>query len=1297
MFTEKVRLGVGIALVGLASELSVSAGWFRKPPTPSLADYPTVEVDDAQQVRRAERYETFLRLRWQREYLQAAEVLEEILAEPWPFELDRMYLMIRLAGLYARADSADRAAALLDDLQQRVDAKHPLYPELLFVLARTALAQEDPQRGLDTFLLLIHAHEYSEAAQRALLELARYHREQSEYDVAGEYYDRHLGTYLGRKKRSPILVESVEMFLQAGWVERAETTGRQLWEEIRRYPEAGAHGLSLADAFLDHGHAETARWFLEHAAQGEDVYAQRAQIKLAEMLSRADASDEALAAYERAVHDFPLCSHSVAAYRKVISLQVEKGVVPALPEFEAYPEEGEFEAQFILVRARAAERLNRYEESARWLRPLVFRGEGLQRDRAGQLTRTLLAWAKQEGEDGADVRALVREALAVRPANAHSDRALEAAIEDDPDLDVVGVIRPLFTDAGRYELDMIEIGLEDLLDRKGEAQVLGLFASLSPTNAPASQLTYFWSLARLRTDPTEEDLAAAAQLLEGGDLDSGHRQRLGVELVGHHLAHAQWREAAKVAEAVSLTKTSRRAIMTTLTESLPQLATERDSGAVSVVIGMVGAYATSATGRDTFVLDLAGEWVRTHRWREAHGLLAGEARMIEKIPQTRQREWMPILQERTPVLAAEADAAKLQILAQLAQVCAPTPSARDAFVLSLVEDLLGRDRAEEAVAVLTSLSGEGRCNPPALSALAAHLLPRRTMPSWTPLLWGCDLGQRRTLDLAKLAGRHGHHELEESLLAQFLAAYPESASNETVIRRMIEAQLAHQDGEGAWETTREHLESLPLEEAVSFAEKMRRFYERRGSDKVEWLNSFILANAVDGDDIYAANQSLGEYYLKLQNHAAALPHLAEAFRLAGDRPIRDHVKIGTRMLEAVEATGQDADYADRLVQSLRGMIAQVEDPDQQASAGNQLAKSLQELGRVEDARDVFWETAEMNPQTQSGQAALFNLAKSHAGVGETEAAIDVYKSFLERYGDQEDQPWPHIAMANLLSLALNTTDIALQYEVRQKTEAMLNGVKDPQLSLDLAQYFGRQGHEDIQGMLLDRALNEAVDSIENAPDVKTGHENLRHLVVRLYKQGFADEAVALGEQYREIALGDDPTQQTEALYRSQYDTMRAMLAQRSHNTSDLADLAMGYLEKTRELGYKAPEADFLYLLTKTTPPRDRWGYREQLAAKHGSNSHALPSKIMLAGRAYHEEDYDRALALAQDAVVQAETPYWKDYGDKYRYNAMYVAAALYEKAGRVAEAEELYLELSPFVEAGRRMFVKEVMDGDLNR
>lgn len=1098
------------ACLGVGSD--VQAG---NAPTPSLDNYPPFPPDEVMQ-RMTTLYNQLQDQEHRHEYEAAVATIEKITASGWPFELDRMFLWIRQAQLYRRTKSPEKALALLANLEDKTEANHPLYPELMFNLGEAVVDGGDLAKGRAIFAELIHRFEQSEAGQHALLTLGRMDRKDKNYDDAYRYYDRYLSTYLGRRERPRILREMVELCLDAGWKEKAAGKADQLWSEVSSYPEAARTALSLARTFKEHGDAGKALLYAQAASGGSDAGAQEAACLVGQLQRENGDEDAARTAYEHAIRNFPLSALSVSAYRQASALLAKKGVLCELPDFPQTPQTDDLRNQLMLLYGEAALDLKQFDTALAALEKIHLTKASDQRKLASALAQCYMKLAETAPDPQTKESYRVR-ILALDPLPSAAKAALKSLISD----------------------------------------------RVSPESPAINQ-----RLLAL-TEKTADKLVA--------------------DLLGMWVQYLLDQKSVDLANRL-----------------IDQVCQQSGKGAASDFVN----------------------------FRLTAILLSGDLERAQKEIQT----------------AIEKSLLPPDDLARIAKD----------FVDALLAAGLGSDAVEFLLANADAI-------PP--------------------------LGQARLRLLIVQARQATDPGQVEKLLHMFFKQYPAAADWQPLARELVDVSLAQQNTTNAWSVVERYLNALSDEEAVAFASYLNRSFADRGSPYVEPLNAFLLERAKSDEERWTAHNNLSQYYLKMQSYDKAVIHLEYLFEASSARSDADRMKAGTQLLKAAIAAGKGDDYICYLAAGIQQVVDQIADPKIKSQSSLQLAKVLQRAGMTTDAQTLYADVAEINPQTTTAQIALYNLAKSYGASDQTQKAIDAYLEYIDRYSSQTNTPWVNMAMANLLTLAMKSGDPAQAELMRQKAEAMLNGVRDPQLALDLAQYFGRQGHEDIQKTLVNRSLEEAARQIESAPDVETRNQTIETTVKRLMKMGYNEEAIKIGSKYLAVALGNDPSKQTSALYDAMYDRLRAQLHTRSSNMNELADEASRLLKKATELGYDDAQANLLYLLADVAKGPDRWAYREKLVQSHGSNGHALTAKILLAGKYYRDGNKDRALALAQDALAQAAQPFFADYEDRHRYNAIYIAAVLLEEQGQHREAELLNQELSKYDRINDGLYIKEYMSG----
>ncbi|NCC60677.1 MAG: tetratricopeptide repeat protein [Verrucomicrobiae bacterium] len=1486
-----IQFFFGFVLMCTLSDNASGFNLFRQKtalPKPSLDNYPAL-TEESVRVKMSAQLDLFYELEAEGKLKEAASALEQLIDYEWTVEADKMFLLIRLARLYSRADTPDRAIVLLENIESQINEKNPLYPELLFALGQAAVEGDKPAKGLDTFIKLAYGFSTSEAGQRAFLELARFYAERQEYTLAWDHYDQYLATYLGRKNRTEVMMECVNMALDAGWSDKANETARQLWGEIWRYPEAARSAIQLARYFRNHDDIDNAEWFAAEGAKIKDEYGQQAAIFFGNLKFNATNEQAAVSAYQNALNDYPLSKSTLTAYRKVASILVPKEMLPNIDNVDL-PDENVLSQLLLLLHGKTAEKLEQYGVAVEILESLTLTKKKDLYARALSLVRCYDAMGnrKLEEKDTSAAYEFFVQAIDVRPLNSQSIRAFKSVIRlipSDQKAEWTQNVMQLANDSGKYSSGIVECWFNYLIehDYSEDAQILLnnvvksggkisdelrfmqfslMTESTSPTvvyetglpllkttlsvtkknkirarvaaalinqdrfvdacelvvNAKLSSsqnkdiqecyrkrfeailntgdavaieevnefvknciiaehnpdVVIGWLHVLLENNDGQQALAImeniestdalaqtgllseyiaalfesgadeiaytkGAALLSAENLSEDTQKELRYLLASYLLAEEKFEAAWTYVDSEPiLSKTQQKTIQKQIEAQLLVLVDTEDAivynkaqlyfkyGRLSetlyakllfkVASGLVAqrkleetwvlledaAYPLSkkqqkalekqieiqavslinGEDKDTMLSwaplylasghlsdGVAGELVyavASHYIEINDFNSAGSTLEKLTLKKTQLKQIKKLLKEKSTEILHAQDIDQLMSISVLAQILTLDDTYYDRFVGDIL-DTLSSDKATQTMAVQFAVKLGDQ-----LGAI----------------------GQARLKKLAVLAQEQGEIGAATQLLNQFLTIYPNTSDWLSVTKKLVDCQLAQQEEAAAWQLVEENLALFEnIEDAIEFAKDMNKHFAGRASKYVESLNSYILMNAVNEEDIYKAHKNLGDYYLKLQSYDKAVIHMEQAFGRSAGFPISQQILLGRDLLKASLAAGYEQEYIDYLSSGIQQIIDAIEDPAVLAKSAHQLGKVYQEMGMYENARQLFRDVAELNEENGSSQTALYNLARSYEETGETEEAINTYIEYIEKYKNSDEKRWTNIAMANLLALTTEYGDDILINEMRQKAEAMLNGVDDPQLALDLAQYYGRKGQPDIQALLLDYALGDAAETIEDTSDIETGQKQLNNTVKRLMKQGYYAEAEALGEKYEEVALSDDVENQTESLYEAQYERIRAMLKQRKYNTTELGNLTKQFLDKAKEHGYSEAEADFLYLLTKTAKGNKRWDYHEQLVEQHPNHGHSFVSKIKLAARNYQLGNKEKAIALSQDALAQAADPFYARYEDKHRYNAMYIMAVLLQEESRMDEAQILLDELSYYSEQDRGLYVKGIMDG----
>ncbi|NTV47438.1 MAG: hypothetical protein HGB11_13180, partial [Chlorobiales bacterium] len=333
--------------------------------------------------------------------------------------------------------------------------------------------------------------------------------------------------------------------------------------------------------------------------------------------------------------------------------------------------------------------------------------------------------------------------------------------------------------------------------------------------------------------------------------------------------------------------------------------------------------------------------------------------------------------------------------------------------------------------------------------------------------------------------------------------------------------------------------------------------------------------------------------------------------------------------------------------------------------------------------------AEMASSNMAGRIALYNLALSYEKSGDVQSGIQTCLTFLDRYGDDGkggSAVWRYRVMANLLALSQRLNDAQFTGEIREQTEAMLNGVRDPYLSINIANHFGRAGHQDIEKVLLDRACEDAIYKLDELKKTEDPYPYLKKILRRLNELNQYDRVTSLASRYESIALSDKEVNQPEPLYDAQYERILALIRQGTNDSSQLLKLAKGCLIKTQQLGYRQAEAKFLYQMSRMSDEKEKWEYRKQLVERHSNDIRSLEAKVMIAGKYYREGNIEIAKELAQEAITQAAAPV--QY--QHKNNALYLMSLIWTKEGLADQAIQTHNDLEQYPQ--NSFYIKDVVD-----
>jgi len=1186
----------------------------------SMDGYPAFPPE-AELKRMAELYKTVRAHENERNYEAAALAMEELVGSSWPFELDVLSFKLGLARAYQRAQMGEKAESLLVSLESSTTSKHPLFPEIYFQLSTAILYGSDRQRGLERLEYLAQRFSESDAGQRALLILARAHRDDRDALKAWSFYDRYLMTYLGRKERHTVMLEATDMFFENQLPDRAEQTGRQVWSEVHRFPESGKIAIRLIRTFRKFERTSAARNIAEDLCRSDTPEAQEGCLLLAQIFEAEGDDSNAIEAWRRTLEMTPMTRLNVRAFMALGKLEQDVQRLPVLPDWILQDRENPHWSSMMTEAARLAAGRGLHLEVIHALQDVPNAD-----DRASaQRSRLFLNAARALSDyDEAQSCEWLSRAVAVRPVTT----------------DHRAVVRHWATvcrekNRSAFRETLIAMAKSDDTSERE----LFMDAVRAVSGANDNQLVY--DVLNLPIDFGVENAESRARMLVKAAVALGNEQE-------HRQCH--WLQTAvKVRPFV----VEHKAVVRSWLNACAPEPSEAHVALFDDVASDAGVYAVEVMG------ELIGGWGTNHR----------------SLQQALVALWDAPISSRD----------RLALTPHVLRIQLSKKASRWPDDLLLIESAVWNELASGFpqslyVSIFDLLDEHGKPDQAIdwLFSFAEHARGP---------------GQARVRKALSHVFDQKERERYDALSEWYAHWYPDAKDLPEIAARQVELRAVGADLSDAWLCTEKWLARFDKPDALRFIKRVQAFFMNRGSQYVEAINAYILASADSDEEAFTAHQQLGDYYLKMMDYEKAALHMEQAFGLSMAMSDKDKMKVGTGLLKAVVEAGYPEKYVRYLLAGIERIMGSMENPALKAQTGHQLAKALERLGLLDEAHRMYREVADLDINNMSAKAALYNLAKSYANAGDDQNALATYMEYLKKYDGESDQRFYNIALANALSVAMKSADPEVVGELQMKVEAMINGVTNPYISLDLAQYFGRQGHQQIQEMLLARAVDDAKSAISNetSPDAK--YKLLDQAVKRLFKMGYNDEAVSLGYQYYNTAVGSDTTQQTEALYESQYERLRAMLGQRINSVNVMESEAIRLLEKTKELKYKNAEAKLLHFLSFSANGQSRWAYKRELVENHSDSSFALVAKVDLAGKAYLDGDKTKALTLAQDALAQSSGEYYKNYEDKFRFNAIYITAVLLDEAGKKEEASALWREIDGYVYKDNGLYVKEYMNG----
>lgn len=1061
--------------------------------TLSMENYPSL-LPEPEMQRLVKLFKSVGKLEGERKYGAAAQAMESLAESNWPFETDLLFFKLGLARLYRQANEGSKANALLERLEQETTAKHPLFPEIFYQLSLAILYSGDRTRGVERLDHLSRKYASSEAGQLALLALARTHREDGDFQMAWLYYDRYLATYLGRKERPDVLLEAVEMMVEAGQHDRAKELGLQLWSEIRLYPDFGRFGLRLINAFQKNNDLDSALTVAMVLCGGTAPQAQEGCFLVAKIQEARGDRAAAKTAYLKTVNEFDLSEWSVRAYRAIAKWPEEaSGEMPELNPKLLENTANTYWPALMLEVAKLAAKKGLFYEVVSTLKRVPDTGDNtVSKKRARILLNACLALAEQTPDNACS---WMGHAVAVRPLiRGHSKivRSWLATCTPTVDARSVSYFSDLPTNVNAHTVDVL------------------------------LELTRAWGF---------EDPAMRTLFMRVWDATIPASQRLKLAIP----------------------------MLTLGLESLP------------------------------------------NRWRI--DLLLIESTMNEELPSGVNKQVY-------------------------------------AGIISL---LCEHGKTDLAVDWLLAFA------------------PYGTSPGMTPV---------RKL-LSALFSSRERKSFDDTL---FWYEQWNPTADDLLDYAAKQVELRCVDGpalDDAWSIVERRLACLSKADASRFIQLVYPLFARRGSKYVEVLNAKLLLMAENEQEAMDANRQLGEYYLTMMDYEKAALHIEQAFGLSANQSDQDKIQMGMKLLEAAVEANYPANYLDQLLKGIQAVMAKMEIPER-AKAGNKMAKMLEQLGFLEESRELFRKTADMSPDDNSSKAALYNLAKSYAADGQDGQAMATYMEYLHLYAKEADTRLYNIALANALAIAMKGADPGALAELQGKTERLINGDSDYISLLDMAQYFGRQGLSDLQDLLLEKGLVAAQKQIDEAESPDDRFKALEWAVKRLYKTGNYDEAIQMASPYFDLMSSGDQDQQSPRLFDALYECLRAMARAGDDKKNSISVWGEALLAGISRLDAPETEAKLMAFIAQYHPDMNRrWQLYEQLANSHFNSSYSLQAKLRLGAKSFSEGNVSNACAWASAAMAQANQDFVKEHDSRNYYNAIYLNATVMRAMGNEQQARKM--------------------------
>jgi tetratricopeptide (TPR) repeat protein len=313
------------------------------------------------------------------------------------------------------------------------------------------------------------------------------------------------------------------------------------------------------------------------------------------------------------------------------------------------------------------------------------------------------------------------------------------------------------------------------------------------------------------------------------------------------------------------------------------------------------------------------------------------------------------------------------------------------------------------------------------------------------------------------------------------------------------------------------------------------------------------------------------------------------------------------------------------------------------------------------------------PATGMARMAQLQVARLYESKGDLQVAISAYQTYLEMLAREEDTRYYRLAAyAHLIDLQNRTGRATLSAQLAQNALDTARSTGDPELLLDLSQYYWRSGHKELGKQLLQDGLHALAPMQKQGG---TGGDLLRlefKIFRRLYELG---EYRTLLERWRNLeALRDDPTTRRHYWGCCAYYAALSLHRQGDIRSAKLL-LSSGLeaLESDAELTAQFVSALAMYTHwsegVETARPLYEWAIAEQprsVVANFGL--------LYLAVWEFNEGRVIEALSKAERILAVTKLKKgWRDTGDLL-WSAQYVRGCCLKEMGMHREATALIAE-----------------------